>query len=82
MPLIKGYSAKSISKNIKREMKAGKKRKQAVAIALSVARTVKKKRKKKWAYTILTLNKLNLFIKTIENGEAQLLLNTFQSLTK
>jgi hypothetical protein len=47
MPLIKGYSAKSISKNIKREMKAGKKRKQAVAIALSVARTTKKKRKKK-----------------------------------
>ena len=47
MPLIKGYSAKSISKNIKREMKAGKKRKQAVAIALSVSRIAKKKRKKK-----------------------------------
>lgn len=46
MPLIKGYSAKSISKNIKREMKAGKKRKQAVAIALSVARKAKRKRKK------------------------------------
>jgi hypothetical protein len=28
------------------------------------------------------LNKLNLFIKTIRNGEAQLLLNTFQSLTR
>jgi len=47
MPLIRGYSAKSISKNIKREMKAGKKRKQAVAIALSVARTTEKNRKKK-----------------------------------
>jgi len=47
MPLVKGYSAKSIAKNIKQELKAGKKRKQAVAIALSVARAVKKKRKKK-----------------------------------
>jgi len=46
MPLKKGYSKKSISYNIKRELKAGKKRKQAVAIALSVARAVKRKRKK------------------------------------
>jgi len=47
MPLIKGYSAKSLSKNIRTELKAGKPRKQAIAIALSTARKVKKKRKKK-----------------------------------
>jgi hypothetical protein len=46
MPIIKGYSKKSINKNISREMKAGKSRSQSVAIALSVARTAKKKSKK------------------------------------
>ena len=38
MPLMKGYSSKSIGKNIKMEEKAGRPRKQAVAIALNVAR--------------------------------------------
>jgi hypothetical protein len=46
MPIIKGYSKKSISKNISREMKRGKSQSQSVAIALSVARTAKKKAKK------------------------------------
>ena len=50
MPLVKGKKArtrKGFSENVKREMEAGKKQSQAVAIAYSEARRSKKKKKKK-----------------------------------
>ena len=45
MPLLKGR--KNIGRNIKTEMSHGKPRKQAIAIAMSVAGLSKKKKKKK-----------------------------------
>ena len=50
MPLKKGYSRSSMSKNIKTEIRAGRPRKQAVAIAYSVARKAAKKAGKKPAH--------------------------------
>ena len=44
MPLIKGYSDQTISKNVKTEQSHGKPHKQAIAIALSTARQAKKEK--------------------------------------
>ena len=46
MPLKKGKSQKTISKNIRTEKASGKSQDEAVAIALNTARGGKKRRKK------------------------------------
>ena len=47
MPLVKSGSKEAVGKNIKKEMEAGKPKKQAVAIAYSEKREAAKKDKKK-----------------------------------
>ncbi len=43
MPLKKGYSQKTISSNIRKEIHSGKSKAQAVAIALNIARKSRRK---------------------------------------
>ena len=47
MPLKQGYSKKTVSENIKREVAAGKSPKQAVAIAETVADAAKRAARKR-----------------------------------
>lgn len=46
MPLKRGYSRKTVSRNIRTEIRAGRPQKQAVAIAMAVARKARKKAKR------------------------------------
>jgi hypothetical protein len=50
MPIKKGYGKKTVSKNIKTEMKSGKPQKQAIAIALDTAKKAKASKSKATYY--------------------------------
>jgi hypothetical protein len=45
MPLKKGYSKKTIAKNIRTEMHHGRPQKQAIAIAMATARKARRRKK-------------------------------------
>ena len=47
MPLKKGYSQETVSKNISELVKSGRPQKQAIAIALATKREAMQKKKKK-----------------------------------
>ena len=60
MPNVFGYSQKSISENIRREIKRGRKPKQAKAIAYSIARKAALKAGKKKRYLQLLLGIIHM----------------------
>lgn len=62
MPLEKGKSKKAISKNIETEIKAGKPKKQAIAIAYNVAGLSKKKSVNKESFDDLVTELLEKYL--------------------
>jgi hypothetical protein len=61
MPLVEGYSRQSIERNIKKEMESGKSHKQAVAIALNVARKSRAKARKRMQKSLMN-HEVSLYV--------------------